>query len=101
MDHKKFEVVVQAQHVKCLNVLVDRKKKYAKREDRLEQFKVAAQLSRTTPVKALGGMMAKHSTTLYDLIENGGPLKVWDEVITDSINYLYLLKALLEERRGG
>jgi len=101
MDTKKFEAVVQLQHTRCLNVLVDRKKRYARGEDRLEQFKVAAQLSRTTPIKALGGMMSKHTTTLYDLIEHGGPARLWDEVLTDNMNYLHLLNALLVERRGG
>jgi len=58
-------------------------------DDRLHNFKAAAALQRETPVKALGGMMVKHTVSVYDLIhdhEAGAdiPIDLWAEKITDS-----------------
>lgn len=46
-------------------------------------------------------MLAKHIVSLYDMCFAGVPFeeRVWDEKITDSLNYLFLLKALIKE--GG
>ena len=57
-------------------------------------------------MKALGGMMVKHTVSVYDLIhdhESGAdiPVELWAEKITDSINYLFLLWALLNEQRSS
>lgn len=65
-------------------------------------FKVAGKLQKCTAVKALGGMMAKHTVSVYDLIDDydtGVSISkaMWREKIGDSINYLLLLTALLEE----
>ena len=69
--------------------------------DRLRNFKVAAELQHTTPIKALAGMMAKHTVSVYDLIDKSDTQwinwQVWDEKIGDSINYLLLLSALVHE----
>ena len=75
-------------------------------DDRLHNFKAAAALQRETPAKALGGMMVKHTVSVYDLIhdhEAGAdiPVELWAEKITDSINYLFLLWALLNEQRSS
>ena len=72
-------------------------------EDRLHNFKVAAEIQNCTPITALAGMMAKHTVSVYDLIkkqENGFVVsrEMWDEKIGDSINYLILLSALVQER---
>ena len=52
-----------------------------------------------------GGMMAKHTVSVYDLIddyEQGKAIskEMWAEKIGDSINYLLLLTALLEEDKN-
>lgn len=52
---------------------------------------------------ALGGMMAKHTVSVYDLIrmeEAGAKVKkeLWMEKIIDHINYLILLWAMVRER---
>jgi hypothetical protein len=49
-------------------------------------------------------MMAKHTISIYDMCygdRNGKTysLELWDEKITDSINYLLLLKALVTEAK--
>ena len=54
----------------------------------------------TTPQRALAGMLAKHIVSLYDMCfaeETVYPMDTWDEKITDSLNYLFLLKAIVKE----
>lgn len=43
--------------------------------------------------------MAKHTVSIYDMsrANEAFPLELWDEKITDHINYLILLRALLVE----
>ncbi|MDD3921398.1 MAG: hypothetical protein PHO41_09535 [Eubacteriales bacterium] len=72
--------------------------------DRLCGFKSAAVLQGCTPEQALAGMLAKHIVSIYDMC--AAPRlcyapEVWTEKITDSINYLVLLKALVVEDANG
>ena len=101
MDNKVFEEIIEERISKCKEVLVVKAKEYAT-EDRLHNFKVAAELQGCSPVKALAGMMAKHTVSAYDLIndfEAGETISqdMWNEKIGDSINYLLLLEALIVE----
>lgn len=66
--------------------------------DRLHSFKVAAEMQHVTPKQALAGMMAKHTVSIYDMCAEGKhSVEKWTEKITDSINYLLLLKAMIVE----
>ena len=98
MKTEKFNEVIHEQIVRSLDVLVVKAKEYAT-DDRLHNFKVAAVLQHETPVQALQGMMAKHTVSINDMCNSGFPYhtEVWNEKITDSINYLLLLRALVEE----
>ena len=63
-------------------------------------FKAAAALQHCTPEQALAGMLAKHIVSLYDMCFDDGThydISTWDEKITDSLNYLFLLKAIVKE----
>lgn len=101
MDTKRFNEVIETRLNKCCSVLLTKADEYAT-EDRLHNFKVAAELQNCTPITALGGMMCKHTVSVYDLIrdhEAGKTIstEMWDEKIGDSINYLLLLTALITE----
>lgn len=101
MKSEEFEEVINKRIEMCKTVLCNKADEYAT-DDRLHNFKVAGELQSCTPVKALGGMMAKHTVSVYDLIddhEQGKTIskEMWAEKIGDSINYLLLLTALLEE----
>lgn len=51
-----------------------------------------------TPKQALLGMLSKHLISVSDMCVSGSYSKqLWTEKITDSINYLLLLKAMVEE----
>jgi hypothetical protein len=75
---------------------------YAKDDDRLHNFHQAAAIMRTTPEKALLGMLAKHLVSVIDEIQK--PTRAWasagwrDEKIGDCICYLLLLACLWEEK---
>lgn len=73
-------------------------KEYAT-DDRLHNFKVAAELENCTPRQALAGMMAKHTVSIYDMCRSDVKFSddQWNEKITDHINYLLLLRAIVEE----
>ena len=102
MKSERFNEVLETTIKKCIDTLSVKSNEYAT-EDRLHNFKVAAEIQNCTPITALAGMMAKHTISVYDLIkkqENGFVIsrEMWDEKIGDSINYLILLSALVQER---
>lgn len=85
----------------CADILQRKTKEYTGDDtDRLGAFKAAAALQHTTPERALAGMLAKHIVSLYDMCFADGVnfgMDTWDEKITDSLNYLFLLKAVVKE----
>jgi hypothetical protein len=86
------------------NTLIAKAREYASDEDRLHNFKIAGPLQTRTPIGALGGFMAKHTISIYDMIcgtDKGAdfPLDMWEEKIKDHINYLFLLWGLVNEGR--
>ena len=85
----------------CREILQRKTKEYTGDDtDRLGAFKAAAVLQHTTPERALAGMLAKHIVSLYDMCFDDGAgydIGTWDEKITDSLNYLFLLKAIVKE----
>lgn len=102
MKTVRFENILSERLKKCIDTLSVKANEYAT-EDRLHNFKVAAQLQNCTPITALAGMMAKHTVSVYDLAErqeNGLVVtkEMWDEKIGDHINYLLLLDALITEK---
>ena len=104
MNTNDFNKIIDSRIQKCLDVLCKKADEYATL-DMLHNFKVAAELQDCTPIKALAGMMCKHTVSVYDLInefEEGAdiPLELWEEKIGDSINYLLLLTALIHEHKG-
>lgn len=99
MKTEQFNEIIHEQISRSLDVLVVKAKEYAT-SDRLHNFKVAAALKGETSVQALAGMMAKHTVSVYDMCmanEFDRNMDTWNEKITDSINYLLILRALIEE----
>lgn len=103
MTLKKMDKVIQDQLNYCQELLVTKGKEYAdEKEDRLQAFKTAAKLQGITPEQALAGMMCKHTVSVYDLIASeASNLAIWQEKITDHINYLLLLKCLIMDEIGA
>ena len=101
MNDAKFKEVINSQIDRCLDVLDKKSFEYAEDGDRLHNFKVAASLQECSVQQALSGMMAKHTISIYDLCRSNSEVskELWDEKITDSINYLLLLKASLVDAK--
>lgn len=100
-----FNQVFEKQIDRCRMLLAGKAKEYTGDDpDRLSAFKAASVLQGCTPQQALAGMLAKHIVSLYDMCKaprlSYAP-EVWMEKITDSINYLVLLKALAVEDANG
>lgn len=103
MTNDRFQIAIYERIDKCLSTLGVKQEEYSTDSDRLHNFKVAAEIQGCTPITALAGMMAKHTVSVYDLIqrqEQGFVVsrELWDEKIGDSINYLLLLDALVQEK---
>ena len=99
MNNEDFRNNLDTIHEKVETVLGAKGEEYATDNDRLHNFKVAAGVQGITVKEALAGMMAKHTTSIYDMIADGKThsAEKWDEKILDHINYLILLRAILVE----
>lgn len=99
MTSKVFNDHLDHMQKVSVDTLMNKAKEYATGGDRLHNFKVAASVQGISPKAALAGMMAKHTVSVYDMIGSGEdyPMELWEEKIKDSINYLFLLWALLHE----
>lgn len=105
MTTEDFEKVFEARVDLCRRVLIGKNTEYARGGDKLSNFKKAAGRLGSTPESALLGMETKHSISIVDMIQDlerglHHPMSMWEEKIGDELNYLLLLRALLEERYG-
>ena len=106
MDQLTFERIITDQLSRSETLLTSKGREYAEGADvmqtidRLAHFKKAAVLQDKTPAQAAFGMLAKHLVSVADMVNSAGsyPLEKWNEKISDSINYLLILRAIVEER---
>ena len=103
MELERFNNVVKDRVAECLALLVPKGEEYSRGGDRLHNFKVAGRIEGISPERALRGIDLKHRASIMDLvddIEEGKlpSMKLLAEKMTDSINYLLLLEALIVER---
>lgn len=98
MKADQFKNVVDAQIKRVHDVLVVKTAEYGV-GDKLRNCKQVALLRGVGLPQAISGAMAKHTVSIYDMIESGEayPTEMWDEKITDHIVWLILLKAALIE----
>lgn len=106
MNVKIFNDVVKAQLERSEQLLTGKGREYAEGAeandgvDRLAHFKKAAALQSETPEQAAFGMLAKHLVSVSDMVasDEAYTLEHWNEKITDSINYLLIIRAIVEEK---
>lgn len=104
-----FNKVIEEQLATCEGMLLHKGEEYApdavkqSAVDRLAHFKKAAAIMNNTPKAALLGMLTKHLVSVSDMCTDGKKYSLdrWNEKITDSINYLLLLRALVEEEAAN
>ena len=102
MNSLEFNAVFEQTLGMCRETLCAKADEYAEDDDRLHNFNIASILQGNTPIESLGGMMVKHTVSVYDLIRRTGKgaeisEAMWDEKIKDSINYLILLRGIVAE----
>lgn len=98
MTNDQFNKIVKEQIDYNFLLLQKKKEEYNNEVDRLAFFKKAASLQNITPKQSLAGMLSKHIISIYDMVNvNNINIDLWGEKITDIINYLLLLKALVIE----
>ena len=105
MNPKEFDRLLNRRIRIIKRVLLSKNKEYATLHDKLHNFKRAGKMLQCTPETALIGMWTKHVISILDIvdkIENEKEYpsrKILNEKITDSINYLILLEALIVEKK--
>ena len=103
MTTDELKVVFEEQVQRCREVLLQKGKEYTPDEaDRFSSFKTAASLQHTSPANALLGMLSKHIVSLFDMGYVGTErydMAVWNEKITDALNYLFILSAIIKEEK--
>jgi hypothetical protein len=102
VNNKQFEQVFEDRVEKSRTVLVAKAAEYASDTDRLHNFKKGAVLTESTPEQTLWGFLTKHLVSLSDMITSDKiySREQWDEKIGDSINYLILLDAQVQQSEG-
>jgi hypothetical protein len=107
MNSETLNIIIDDRCEKIKSILQSKAKEYSSDNDRLYNFRRAAEISRTSNVKALFGMMLKHWVSVIDIIEMDYSDRVRlkeeyiDEKIGDTINYLILLEAMVKEEIRG
>jgi len=102
MEKTEFDSVVNDQFNICLETLEAKAREYVYGPDRLEHFKVSGAEQNIPPKAALWGMASKHITSIGGMCRtDASDLSLWNEKITDALNYLFLLRALVEEEAGS
>lgn len=99
MNNTEFIDTMEKQFKRSEDILAGKAAEYATDDDRLHNFRVVAALQGISMHQAVVNLMAKHTVSIYDLSQEDKivPMDMWDEKITDHINYLILLKAVLVE----
>lgn len=99
MTEKQFAAIVTKQLNYCKELLKSKSAEYTTNSDRLMNIRLSAELQQVSLKQALAGQMAKHTVSIAEMIHNNRKysIEVWTEKITDHINYLLLLKAVVEE----
>jgi hypothetical protein len=114
MNPEIFDKLLEEAIKRERRTLAAKNKEYASDVDKLHNFKRAGAMENCTPEKALVGMWAKHIISLLDIVDKidadeeeeltkiclgeGLTKEMLEEKISDAINYLILLEALIKER---
>ena len=103
MTKETFDDLLSWRMGRCKTILQAKSVEYGDQNDILHNIKTAAAFERSTPEKAALNRMSKQLVSIVDMIHalDAGQCArnaVWDEKISDTINYLIILEALIHER---
>ena len=103
MKQEEFEHLVDyIVEDRVKKVMCSKAAEYSRGDDKLHNFKRSAEVDGITAIEALRGMDLKHRTSISDMLDTAQPYsrELWEEKLTDHINYTILLWALLAEENG-
>lgn len=103
MDAEGLREAFERRRQLCQDVLIEKNAEYATDTDVMHNFAKAADLIGCTPEQALFGFLTKHIISLSDMVAKGDPeyytQTEWDEKIGDTLNYLFLLDAMVSPKQ--
>lgn len=103
MKHEIFDKFLEEEVIaKIRSVLSSKSADYSKGDDKLYNFKLAAEMDGDTPIQSLRGMHLKHRASIRQGLdeimcgEQPRSYDWWVEKIIDDVNYDILLLAMLK-----
>ena len=101
MTTERLHQIVAKQFDECEALLKQKNADYAPTHDAVGNFKEAAAELGSTPYQILGVYLRKHLCAISAFIRNNGQLESEpiEGRITDAINYLVFLRALIVDRK--
>lgn len=100
MNNREFSESMERQYARCKELLCTKQAEYTPDKDVFEVFKKASTLCGEGGVKsAIFDFMLKHIVSISDMCHTNKEFSLdrWNEKLTDAMNYLFLLKAYVEE----
>lgn len=107
MDNKQFTALVDQTVRDTSALLISKGQEYAGSDDRLANFKRGAALTGTTPLQCCFIYISKHYDSLSTYIKKDAAgfdqhlSEPIDGRINDIINYMFLMKALIQENENA
>ena len=104
MNHIDFDRLVEQETQRMKDVMCSKSADYSAADDKLFNFKLAAEVDGISPIEALRGMWLKHRTSIRQALDellDGEDCRSeawWIEKLTDDRNYSMLLQGLLMEK---
>lgn len=111
MTHIQFNGFLSEILKEVEEVLASKSADYSSADDKLFNFKLAAEIDGITPAESLRGMLLKHITSIRQGLDELNEkdecgfstkkcreVKWWHEKIVDVINYHILLLAMIESK---
>jgi len=101
MSNEEFTKTVEEQIKRCRDLLITKQDEYSN-GDKLHNFRIGADLRQLNMREICAGYMAKHTVSIYDMCHSVRKFSLdkWNEKITDHINYLLLLRCIVEEEHS-
>ena len=99
MKTTDFNKIVEDFLEKTKSTLIRKQEEYNLEADRFGFFKRAAAMAGNSPEQALYGFLLKHLVSLSDMVGSGKKFSkaLYEEKLGDIVNYLILLRGLLED----
>lgn len=93
----EFDALVEAKFERIIKIFTIKNKEYGTEHNALDSFVKPCMLTKKDPYQTWLGFWLKGMTTLYDMIHsNTISGEAYEEKLEDSLAYLFLLKALVE-----